>query len=350
MIHLAAMSSLSVISPASRLIASLLIFSLLVCGVAIVSLSFSCAKKPAVIKGVVQDDKGEPLGGAAVYSIPQRYQALTDTLGQFRIESVEPGQYALLVKFGLDSAIINLGTIEPGETKDAAITVVITPPPAEPKPVDTIPPPPKEPPKPPPEPKFVDPLENDKNVLLLCDENHLAKYEVESSDGLSWELKKGMGKLDFEESKIFEGYFAGPRRKSSETAAARVIYDKKYWIYTHGPDNAPANGRTISIAIPVELPQESVIDSFVIYYGIPVGKDRPKGSLQLRAVGENEAGKVTILFDWEKVDHLSAGSFYKKITLMPLDFRRLTYLTLEIDSDGEVAGDDFLLRPLIYFE
>ncbi len=314
----------------------------------------ACAKKPAVIKGVVQDDKGAPLGGAAVYSVPQRYQTLTDTLGRFSIESVEPGQYSLLVKFGADSTIINLGIIEPGEIKEAAIAVSITPPPEpEAKPVDTIPPPPKEPPKPPPEPKFVDPVESaGGNVLLLCGEDYFPKYEVESSDGLNWELKKGPpGKLEFEDSKIFEGYFAGPRRKNSETAAARVIYDKKYWIYTRGPDAAPANGRTISIAIPIELPEKAVVDSFVIYYGIPSGgKERPKGSMQLRAIGENDAGKITILFDWEKAEHSSAGVFYKKVSLMPLDFRRLGYLTLEIDSDGEVAGDDFLLRPLIYFE
>ncbi len=319
----------------------------------VIGLVLSCAKKPAVIKGVVQDDKGTPLGGAAVYSIPQRYQALTDTLGKFSMESVEPGQYALLVKFGNDSTIINLGVIEPGETKEAAIAVSITPPPQEPEPipVDTIPPPPKEPPKPPPEPKFVDPIESaGGNVLLLCLEDYFPKFEVESSDGLNWELKKGSGKLEFEESKIFEGYFAGPRRKNNETAAARVIYDKKYWIYTKGPDNAPANGRTISIAIPIELPEKAVVDSFVVYYGIPAGgKDRPKGSMQLRAIGENDAGKITILFDWEKVDHSSAGVFYKKVSLMPLDFRRLAYLTLEVDSDGEVIGDDFLLRPLIYF-
>ena len=54
----------------------------------------SCAKKPAVIKGTVTDDEGKPLGGAAIFSVPQRYSTLTDTLGQFTIEGVEAGQYS----------------------------------------------------------------------------------------------------------------------------------------------------------------------------------------------------------------------------------------------------------------
>ena len=62
-----------------------------------------CAEKPATIKGSVKDEDGKPLAGAAVFSVPQRYSTLTDTLGNFSIEGVESGQYSLMAKMGEDA-------------------------------------------------------------------------------------------------------------------------------------------------------------------------------------------------------------------------------------------------------
>jgi hypothetical protein len=324
----------------------------LVLAVIIVVTILSCAKKPALIKGTVVDDKGKPLGGAAVLSVPQRYNALTDTLGAFSIEGVEPGQYSLLVKYGNDSTLINIGLIEPGEAKVTSIVVTITPPPPPPPIVviDTTPKPVVE--EKPKEIKFIDPvIKAGGNILLLCAENYFSKYEIESSDGLSWEHKKvSNGKMKFPEGRMLDGYFAGPGRNNSETAAGRCIYDDKLWIYSHGPESAPKGGRTISISIPTELADKVGIDSIVIFYGIPpYEKNVPPGSLQFRMLGESASGKIAILVDWQKIDHTSNGSFYKKAVVASGENRQLTYITLEIDSDGEVAGDDFLMRPLIYY-
>ena len=74
-----------------------------------------CAKKPATIKGTITDEDGNPLAGAAVFSVPQRYSTLSDTLGQFAIDGVESGQYPLLAKLGDDSTMINIGLVEPGQ-------------------------------------------------------------------------------------------------------------------------------------------------------------------------------------------------------------------------------------------
>ena len=93
-----------------------------------------CAKKPATIKGTVTDEDGEPLGGAAIFSVPQRYSTLTDTLGNFSLEGVEPGQYSLLAKLGDDSTLATVGLVEPGQILVTTIVIKKQPPPSPPPP------------------------------------------------------------------------------------------------------------------------------------------------------------------------------------------------------------------------
>lgn len=329
----------------------------LFCILAIMAVMFAgCAKKPANIKGTVVDDKGKPLAGAAVLSVPQRYSTLSDTLGNFVMERIEPGQYSLLVRFGNDSTLENIGIVEPGEDKTISITLTIAPPPPPPPlpevKTDTVPKPVAE--KPIKELKFTDPLVKEGgNVVLLCIDSIFAKYEVESGDNLNWEIRKTKNqtiKFKAENGRITEGYFSGPRQENSETAAGKCIYDGKLWIYSHGPDAAPKGGRTISISIPVELPENAAIDSLVVFYGIPpYASKQPEGSIQFRALSESAAGKINILIDWQHIEHSSNGSFHKKVADIPRESRYISYITLELDSDGEVAGDDFLVRPILYF-
>lgn len=190
-------------------------------------------------------------------------------------------------------------------------------------------------------------------MVLLCIDSIFAKYEVESGDNLNWELRKTKNqtiKFKDENGRITEGYFSGPRQENSETAAGKCIYDGKLWIYSHGPDAAPKGGRTISISIPVELPENAAIDSLVVFYGIPpYTSKQPEGSIQFRALSESAAGKINILIDWQHIEHSSNGSFHKKVADIPRESRYISYITLELDSDGEVAGDDFLVRPILYF-
>jgi hypothetical protein len=316
-----------------------------------------CARKPAAIKGNVVDDKGAPLGGAAVLSVPQRYSTLTDTLGNFAMERIEPGQYSLLVKFGNDSILVNVGTIEPGEEKSTSITLTITPPPPPPPlpeiKTDTIPKPVAE--KPLKDIKFTDPIVKEGGkVILLCIDSIFAKYEVESGDNLNWELRKTSNpeiKFKGESGRMTAGYFSGPKQENFETAAGKCIYDNKLWIYSHGPNSAPKGGRTITLSILIELAENIAIDSLVILYGIPpyTAKQPPEGSIQFRALSESASGKINILIDWQHVDHSTNGSFHKKVVEMPADSRYLSYITLEFDSDGDVTGDDFLVRPLLYY-
>ncbi|NLI15584.1 MAG: carboxypeptidase regulatory-like domain-containing protein [candidate division Zixibacteria bacterium] len=324
--------------------------------VVIGALLAGCAKKPANIKGTVVDNDGKPLGGAAVLSVPQRYSVLTDTLGNFIMERIEPGQYSLLVRFGNDSTLVNIGTIEPGEDKVTSITLTITPPPPPPPlpeiKTDTIPKAVSE--KPIRELKFVDPIVKEgTNAILLCIDSIFAKYEVESSDNLNWELRKTKDpsiKFKNENGRMTAGYFSGPRQGNLETAAGKCIYDGKLWIYAHGPDVAPKGGRTISIAIPIELEENMTIDSLVVLYGIPpYASKQPEGSVQFRALSESAAGKISILIDWQRVDHSSNGAFHKKVVEIPYNNRYISYITLEIDSDGEIVGDDFLIRPILYY-
>ncbi len=322
----------------------------------IVTLNAGCAKKPANLKGSVVDDNGKPLAGAAVISVPQRYSTLTDTLGSFMMERIEPGQYSLLVKFGNDSTLENIGTIEPGEDKTISITLKIAPPPPPPPlpeiKTDTIPKPVAE--KPIKELKFTDPIVKEGgNVVLLCVDSIFAKYEVESSDNLNWELRKTKDptiKFKNENGRMTAGYFSGPRQENFETAAGKCIYDGKLWIYSHGPNAAPKGGRTISIAIPIELGENAAIDSLVVFYGIPPYTSKQSdGSIQFRTLSESAAGKINILIDWQHVEHSSNGSFHKKVAEIPRDSRYISYITLELDSDGDVVGDDFLVRPILYY-
>jgi len=328
----------------------------LLMGLLVVLIFDGCAKKPAIIKGTVVDDKGKPLGGAAIMSVPQRYNTLTDTLGNFEFESVEPAQYSLLVKFGADSVLVNIGLVEPGEVKAASIVLTIAPPPPpppEPK-IDTVAKPIVE--TPPKEIKFVDPIiKEGGNVLLLCSEEYFAKYEIESSDGLNWEKKKTKNqtlKFKGETGRLVEGYFAGPNRDNQETGAGRLIYDGRLWIYGHGPQIDPKTGRTISISVPLDISENTNMDSVVLFYGIPPyakESDDRAGSIQLRVIGENAGGKVSVLMDWLRLDHSTNGSLFKKVVALPAENRRLTYLTLEFDSDGDNEDDDILMRPLIYY-
>jgi hypothetical protein len=311
----------------------------------------NCAEKPAVIKGTVTDEKGELQKGAAVFSIPQKYSTLTDTLGNFIIEGVEPGQYSLLTKLGEDSTVVNLGLIEPGQVM---VTTIILkkepPPPPPPPPVEKKKPEPK--PKPKIEKPFVDPIHKTTDkVLLLADETYFKKFEVESSDGIVWEFRKAYySKLRFTGGKLYEGYFSGPNVKYFETAARRCIYDDKLWIYTHGPEQTPPEGREIYISIPVGLPGNADIDSVVVFYGFPrFPKSVPDGAVRFRLVGETAGGGISILVDWQSVDHKSNGSFYKKSVPTLGDNRKLEYISLETNSDGDAVWDAFLIRPLVYF-
>ncbi|MCD6162999.1 MAG: carboxypeptidase regulatory-like domain-containing protein [candidate division Zixibacteria bacterium] len=310
----------------------------------IILLAAGCARKPAVIKGTVTDEEGSPLAGAAVFSIPQKYSVLTDTLGNFIIDGIEPGQYSLLAKLGDDSTVVNLGLIEPGQV--LVTTVIIKePPPPPPKPEKPIKPPKKK-------VDFIDPIKKtDIKVLLLADKEHFKKFEIESSDGLIWEYKKAYySKLRFKGGILHEGYFPGPNSKYFETAARRCIYGNKTWIYSHGPERTPEDGREIYITIPIDLPGNIDIDSLVISYGFPrFPKNVPDGSLKFRLVGETSSGGISILIDWEKIDHSSNGSFYKKAVPTLGDNRKLQYISLEINSNGSAVWDAFLIRPLVYF-
>ena len=310
-----------------------------------------CAKKPAVIKGTIVDENNAPLGGAAVFSVPQKYSTLTDTLGNFTIDGVEPGQYSLLAKLGDDSTLVNLGLIEPGQVLLTTIVIKKAPPPQPP-------PPPKEKvetkpkPKPKKEKPFVDPiLQSGEKVLLLADKEFFKNFEVESTDGFVWELKQtSYSKLKFKGGRLKEGYFSGPNYKYYETAARRCIYDNKLWIYTHGPEQTPAGGREVYISIPLGLPGNADIDSLVVFYGFPRFPDGvPPGSVKFRLVGETASGGISILIDWQKIDHASNGSFYKKSIPTLGDNRKLQYVSLEINSDGDAVWDALLIRPLVYF-
>ncbi|MCP4583146.1 MAG: carboxypeptidase regulatory-like domain-containing protein [candidate division Zixibacteria bacterium] len=322
----------------------------------ILSIIASCAKKPAVIKGTVTDEKGEPLGGAAIFSVPQRYSTLTDTLGQFSIEGVESGQYAVLAKLGEDSSLVNLGLIEPGQVLVTNVVIQITPPPPpEPeKPKDKPKPKPKAKTKPKPkkEVEFIDPiLKNGEKLLLLSDKEYVKQFEIESSDDLVWEFRDiKISKLKFAGGRMYEGYFSGPSSKYYETAARRCIYDNKAWIYTHGPEQTPEEGREIYITIPLGLPGNVDIDSMVVFYMFPrFPEDASPGSIKFRMVGETASGGISILLDWQKIDHSANGQMFHKPMPTLGDNRKIQYLSLEINSDGNAVWDAFLIRPIVYF-
>ena len=147
-----------------------------------------------------------------------------------------------------------------------------------------------------------------------------------------------------------EGYFAGPKSDYFETAARRCIYDNKLWIYTHGPEQTPPGGREIYISIPLGLPGNADIDSLIVFYGFPRFPDGvPEGSVKFRLLGETLNGGISSLIDWQKIQHSSNGSFYKKAITTKGENRKLEYVTFEINSDGYAVWDALLIRPIVYF-
>ncbi len=313
-----------------------------------ISLMLSCAQKPSSIEGKIIDEDGNPLAGAAVFSVPQRYSTLSDTLGNYKIEGIESGQYSLLAKLGDDSTLVNIGFIEAGIKIQKDIEIKLAPPP--PPPAVEKKPTPK--PKPKKEQDFVDPIyAGGTKVLLLADKDFISKFEIESSDGLAWELRKvRTSDTQFGKARLYEGYFPGPSSKYYDTAARRCIYDNKLWIFTQGPEEAPENGREVYISVPLGLPANADIDSIVAVYGFPkFPSDAAEGSVRFRMVGETISGDIPILIDWQKVEHNSNGRFYHESIPTLGDNRKISYITLEINSDGDTVWDSFLIRPMVYF-
>ena len=317
----------------------------------------ACAKKPATIKGRVTDTDGRALAGAAVYTIPQQQSTLTDSAGFFIFDEVAPGEYSLLAKYDTDSTVKQIGPIRPGETVTYDMVIFMAPPPPPP------PPPPPEPPPdttpkveaPPPKPKepapITDPaLKSGVNVLHLGTSEFIRKYRVESSDGLVWELSTEKdSKLKFRGGRLFEGYFAGPYHKYWETAARKLEYNGRIWIYIHGPETVIDGSRSITIKIPLGLPAEAEIDSIVLEYGMPRFPDEySPGDVQLRLLGET-ASDITDLMDWKRVDHAENGLIKKQVIIPRGSNRKLQTIIIETDSDGDASWDALMVRPLVYY-
>jgi hypothetical protein len=179
----------------------------------------------------------------------------------------------------------------------------------------------------------------------------MRKYHVESSDNLIWELEKEKtSKLLFKGGRLFEGYFAGPYHKYWETAARRLEYNGRIWIYMHGPENVVDGSRAITLEIPLGLPGNAEIDSIVVEYGFPRFPDQyPPGDVQLRFLGET-ASDITVLMDWKRVDHAENG-LIKKYVISPRGAnRKLEKISIESDSDGDAAWDALMVRPLVYYQ
>ncbi len=315
-----------------------------------------CAKKPATIQGQVINAEGQPLGGAAVFTIPKQMSVLTDTTGYFIFKDVTPGEYSIMAKFDNDSTVKIIGEVAPGATVAVDLVVFKSTPPPPPPP----PPPPKEEPKPKPKPKakpkpkppITDPaLKSGTKVLHLGTSKFIKNFEVESSDGLVWTLKNEQdSELKFKGGRLFEGYFAGPYHKYWETAARMLEYDNKIWIYVHGPEKViDVRSRAITISVPLALPANAEIDSIVIEYGLPkFTGDYSSGSVQLRLLGET-ASDITVLMDWHKVDHEENGLIRKENVGLKGANRKLEYVDIEVDSDGDASWDALMIRPLVYF-
>jgi hypothetical protein len=315
-----------------------------------------CAKKPATIKGRVTDADGKALAGAAIFTIPQQQGVLSDSSGFFIFEEVPPGEYSILGKFGADSTVKLIGQVKPGEVLNYDLIIFKAPPqappPPPPPPPDTVkkvvvtPPPPKE------EPAITDPvLSSGVSVLHLATSEYIKKYEIESSDGLVWQLKfEKDSKLRFQGGRLFEGYFAGPYHKYWETAARKLEYDGRIWLYVHGPEKVVEGHRAISIGIPLGLPASAEIDSIVVEYGLPrFPDDYSAGDVQLRLIGET-ASDITDLMEWKKVDHSENGLIKKQVIILRGANRKLEKVSIEVDSDGDAVWDDLMIRPLVYFE
>lgn len=315
-----------------------------------------CAKKPATIKGRITDAEGKALPGAAVFTTPQPRSTLTDTLGNYVFEELKEGEYSIIAKFESDSTVKLIGQIGPGETITYDLVIFRTPepeplPPPPPPPQDTVkkvepPPPPKE------EPPITDPiLKSGISVLHLGTSEFFKKFQVESSDGLVWELKKEKdSKLRFKGGRLFEGYFAGPYHKYWETAARRLEYDNRIWIYIHGPEKVVDGSRAITVGVPLDLPANAEIDSVVVEFGFPrFPDDYTSGDVQLRLIGET-ASDITILMDWKRIDHGENGLIKKQVVPLRGANRKLVKINIETDSDGDAVWDDLMVRPLVYFQ
>jgi hypothetical protein len=311
-----------------------------------------CAKKPAVIRGQITNAEGEPLAGAAVMTVPQQVSTLTDTTGHYMLVDVPPGEYSIMAKFESDSTIKLIGEVAPGATVAADLMIIKTEPPPLPEP-----PKPKEEPKPKPKPKpkprppLTDPaLTTGAKVLHLGTMEFIRNYEVESSDGLVWSYKDEKAtNLKFRGGRLFGGFFAGPYHKYWETAGRMLEYDGKIWLYVHGPEKVVENSRAISIAVPLGLPANAEIDSIIIEYGIPKFSDYYEpGTVQLRLLGET-ASDITQLMDWKLIDHDENG-LIKHQNINPRGAnRKLEYIVIEVDSDGDAYADALMIRPLVYF-
>lgn len=240
------------------------IYLLVITGIVLI---LACAQKPSSVEGKITDESGNFLAGAAVFSVPQRYSTLSDTLGNYKIEGIESGQYSLLAKLGDDSTLVNIGFIEPGIKIQKDIEIKLAPPPSQPRVEKKA----RPKPKPKKEKEFIDPiLRGNTKVLLLANKDFLPKFEVESSDGLAWELRKVQtSDTKFGKARLYEGFFPGPSSRYFETAARRCIYDNKLWIYSQGPEQTPEGGREIYIGIPLGLPANADIDSVVTILGFP---------------------------------------------------------------------------------
>lgn len=324
-------------------------------GVILSALIWGCAKKPATIEGRVTDASGEPLAGAAVFTIPQQTSTLTDTSGYFVFPDVPPGDYSLMAKFDGDSTVKIIGLVEPGATASVDIVVfesVPPPPPPPPEPKEEPPPEPKPEPKPKPKPPLTDPaVKSGARLLHLGTSEFLKKYEVESSDGLVWTLKNKIDtKLKFPGGRLFEGYFAGPYHEYWETAARKLEYDGRIWIYIHGPEKVVGDRRNISITVPLDLPANAEIDSVFLEYGLPKFPEHyPHGSVQLRLVGYT-VSDITVLMEWHSVDHDENGLIKKEVIVPRGANRKLEYITIDVDSDGDAYWDALMVRPLVYFD
>ncbi len=329
-------------------------YSKIIISIMVILFLAGCAKKPATIKGRVTDADGSALAGAAVFTVPQQRSTLTDSAGFFVFEEVPPGEYSLLGRFGPDSTVKLIGQIRPGEVVTYDLVIFKTPPPPPPPPppdtttkvAEAPPPPPKE------KPPLTDPaVAEGGNVLHLGTSEFIKKYEVESSDGLVWQLKNEKdSKLRFQGGRLFEGYFAGPYHKYWETAARKLEYDGRIWIYVHGPEKVVEGHRAISIGIPLGLPANAEIDSIVVEYGLPrFPDDYSAGDVQLRFLGET-ASDITDLMEWKKVDHSENGLIKKQVIIPRGANRKLEKVSIEVDSDGDAVWDDLMIRPLVYFQ
>jgi hypothetical protein len=211
----------------------------------------------------------------------------------------------------------------------------------------------EEPPKPPPKPKppLTDPaLKDGDRVLHLGIADLIRKYNIESSDGLVWRYKdEQVSDLKFKGGRMFGGYFAGPYHKYWETAARMLEYDGKIWVYVHGPEIVVDNSRSITISVPLGLPANAEIDSVIIEYGIPkFSEDYEPGTVQLRLLGET-ASDITQLMDWMMVDHDENGLLKRRVIIPRGADRKLEYIDIEVDSDGDAYSDALMIRPLVYF-